>query len=470
MVQLSLNPDSALPLVEQIVEGIRARIDDRLLRPGMRLPPIRSFAEQHQVSRFTVVEAYDRLVAQGYVRSRRGSGFYVEARRVAENPLPAPGSYVRAMDAAGMLHSYLSDDPSRLWVGVGWLPPEWLDVEGIRRHLRALSRREDVKLTAYGSPQGYTPLREQISLKLAEVGVQAAPAQIILGQGATQGFDIVTRYFLKPGDCVLVDDPGYWNLFANLRLYGLNLVGVPWTPQGPDIAALENLLQVHQPKMFITQSVLQNPTSHNLSPATAFRILQLAEKHNFWIVEDDIYCDLHPGGATRMATLDQLKRVIYVGSFSKTLSSNLRVGFVACEPSLAADLTDVKMVSCVSSSEFAEQLVHAMLAEGHYRKYIERVRGRLAECTDRALRMLERCNFEVLNEPVGGLFVWARAPGMQDAARLASQAAEEGIMLAPGHIFRPQTEPSPWLRFNVAYTQDPRLETFLKKSLDKVGA
>lgn len=467
MLQLSLNAESPLPLVDQIVSGIRTHIDDRLLRAGMRLPPIRGFAEQHAVSRFTVVEAYDRLVALGYVTSRRGSGFYVAGRK----PLPAAetqsGELERAFDNAGVMYQSLEDAPARLKAGVGWLPPEWMDEEGVRRNLRALSRRPDVHATTYGTALGYRPLREQLQVKLAEFGIGVQPDQIILTHGATQALDIVIRTLIQPGDCVLVDDPGYWNLFANLRLYGANLVGVPRNDNGPDPDALEALLQEHRPKAFFTHSVLHNPTSGNLTPAAAFRVLQLAEKHDFLIVEDDAYGDFHPGPATRLAQLDQLNRVVYVGSFAKTLSADLRVGFLACRPELRARFSDVKIVSCVSTSEFAERLVYLMLTEGHYRKLVERLQGRLADAASRTLRMLERSGLKPHGEPKGGMFVWAEVPGIGDAACLAGDAAESGIMLSPGSIFRPQQQPSPFLRFNVAYALDKRLERYLGEALPR---
>ncbi|MBW7902038.1 MAG: PLP-dependent aminotransferase family protein [Rhodocyclaceae bacterium] len=469
MLQLSLNPESAMPLVDQIVGGIRTHIDDRLLRTGMRLPPIRGFAERHAVSRFTVVEAYDRLVALGYVTSRRGSGFYVAGRK----PVPAaeapPGEIERAFDNAGVMYQSLEDAPERLKAGVGWLPPEWMDEEGVRRNLRALARRPDVHATTYGTALGYRPLREQLQVKLADFGIGAQPDQIILTHGATQALDIVIRTLVQPGDCVLVDDPGYWNLFANLRLYGANLVGVPRNDHGPDPDALEAILAEHRPKIFFTHSVLHNPTSGNLTPATAFRVLQLAEKYDLLIVEDDAYSDFHPGPATRLAQLDQLQRVVYVGSFAKTLSADLRVGFLACRPELRARFADVKIVSCVSTSEFAERLVYLMLTEGHYRRLIERVQGRLADATSRTLRMLERSGLKPHGEPKGGMFVWAEAPGIGDAACLAGDAAARGIMLAPGGIFRPQQQSSPCLRFNVAYALDRRLERYLGEALPRLA-
>lgn len=470
MLQLSLNSESPMPLVDQIVHGVRTHIDDRILRTGMRLPPIRSFAERHDISRFTVVEAYDRLVALGYVTSRRGSGFYVAGRQRTPDSNAQSGELERAFDNAGVMYQSLEDAPERLKAGVGWLPPEWMDEEGVRRNIRTLSRRPDVHATTYGTALGYRPLREQLCIKLADFGIAAAPDQIVLTHGATQALDIVTRTLIKPGDCVFVDDPGYWNLFANLRLYGANLVGVPRGDDGPDAEALEALLAEHQPKAFYTHSVLHNPTSGNLSPASAFRVLQLAEKHDFLIVEDDAYGDFHPGPATRLAQLDQLNRVVYVGSFSKTLSADLRVGFLACNADLRARFSDVKIVSCVSTSEFAERMVYLMLTEGHYRKLIERVQGRLADATARTLRMLERSGLKPHGEPKGGMFVWAEVPGIGDAARLASDAAAQGIMLAPGAIFRPQQQPSPFLRFNAPYALDRRLERYLGEALPRIVA
>ena len=458
-MQISLNSDSSLPLVDQIVNGIRCLIDDRVQRPGMRLPPIRRFADTHEFSRFTVVEAYDRLVALGYLQSRvapRQSAPLVERRS---------GEIERAFDNAGVMHQSLDEDAGLLKVGVGWLPPEWLDEEGVQRNIRALTRRADTKVVGYGPAQGYRPLREQIQIKLDELSIAAAPSQIVLTTGASQALDLIARYLLKAGDCIFVDDPGYWNLFANLRLYGVTLIGVTRTPDGPDVDALEALLAEHRPKVFFTQSVLYNPTSSNITAAVAFRLLQLAERHDFLIVEDDISADFHPGPTTRLAQLDQTWRVIYVGSFSKTLSANLRVGFLAASPDLAAALTEVKIVSCLSTSEFSERLVYLMLTEGHYRKFIERTRNRLAEATASTVKLLEKSGMKIYAEPKGGMFLWAAMPGMVDSARLASQAAEHSILLVPGNIFRPQMQPSPWMRFNVAYALDAKRERFLGETL-----
>jgi DNA-binding transcriptional MocR family regulator len=467
MLGISIDPDSPLSLAEQIVAGIRRRIDDRVLRAGMRLPPIRGMAEGLSVSRFTVVEAYDRLVASGVVASRRGSGFYVSAPALAARGA-APSSaepalervIERAFDNAGVMRDALADDSTRLKVGAGWLPLGWLDEDGLRRRLRAVAARGDLRLGSYGAPQGYLPLRQQLQVRLDRMGIAADPQQILLTSGATQALDIVARTLLRPGDCAFVDDPGYWNLFAALRLLGVRLVGVPRNADGPDVGALEALLAEHQPKVFITHSVLHNPSSSNLSPPVAHRVLQLATRHRVLIVEDDAYADYHPGHAARLAALDGLDNVIYVGSFSKTVSPNLRVGFLAARPDLLRTFTDVKLFTVVGCSELAERLIHEMLIEGHYRKFIDRLRGRLGAAMEAGVRQLERAGFSLYTEPKGGMFIWAALAG-GDPTEIARRAAAQGIVLAPGNLFRPQLQATPYLRFNAAYMADPRFERLL---------
>jgi DNA-binding transcriptional MocR family regulator len=464
MLELALDNEADLPLVEQIVGGVRTRIEDRLLRPGMRLPPIRQLAESHGVSRFTVVEAYDRLVALGYLQSRRGSGFYVAPRNVPAGA-EAAAPLDRAVDVVWLLRQGFEEQGAKLKAGSGWLPTSWMDEEGVLRNLRALTKRPDLRPTCYGTPQGYLPLRRQLQLRLADLGIGAGVEQIVLTHGATQALDLTARYLVRPGDTVFVDDPGYWSLFGNLRLLGAQLVGVPHTADGPDPAAMEALLQEHRPKVFFTHSVLHNPTASSLAPATAHQVLKLADRYDFLIVEDDTYADFQPDPSARLATLDQLQRVIYVGSFSKTLSGNLRVGFFACQRDLASALADIKLLSSLTTSELSERLVYRMLTEGHYRKYIERLHARMAAATAVTLRMLERQGLKLHAEPKGGMFAWASVPGIDDAAPLASRAAQAGIMLAPGGVFRPQMQPSPHLRFNVAHSTDPLLERFLADAL-----
>jgi DNA-binding transcriptional MocR family regulator len=253
-------------------------------------------------------------------------------------------------------------------------------------------------------------------------------------------------------------------MFGNLRLQGVQMLAVPRNPDGPDIAILEKLAAAHRPKVYLTQSVMQNPTGTDMSPHVAFKVLQAAERHNFVVVEDDIFSDMQVKPTPRLATLDQLSRVIYVRSFSKTLSGSLRVGFIACRPEVANDLAEIKMLTSITTSQFTERLVYLMLADGHYRKYLSRLHGRLCEARLNTVRAFERIGLKLFAEPADGMFVWARFPHIDDSMALAEAAAQhDGIMLAPGAIFRPHLERSPWMRFNVAVCGDARVQGWLER-------
>jgi DNA-binding transcriptional MocR family regulator len=467
MLSLTISHNSGQPLADQIVAGIKRQIDERQLRPGTKLPSIRTFADVNHVSRFTVVEAYDRLVAMGYLQSRRGAGFYIAgAPASSEGPQPAASdTHKRNEELVWLIRRLLEADENTLLAGGPWLPNSWLDETGIRQSLNVLARKNGAYLLEYGHPFGYLPLREHLALMLAGLGITAHPGQILLTQGTSQALELVIRYFLKPGDAALVDDPGYYNMFGNLRLQGVEMLAVPRNRDGPDIAVLEKLAAAHQPKLYFTQSVMQNPTGTDMSPHVAFKVLQVAERHNFMVVEDDIFCDLQVKVTPRLATLDQLSRVIYARSFSKTLSGSLRVGFVACAQGIAEELADIKMLTSITTSQFTERLVYLMLVDGHYRKFLARLHERLGEARLNVVRAFERLGMELFVEPADGMFVWARFPHVEDALALAEASQREGIMLAPGAVFRPHLERSPWMRFNVTTCEDPRVQRWLQRQV-----
>jgi DNA-binding transcriptional MocR family regulator len=465
MLSLTVSQTSNQPLADQIVAGIKRQIDDRHLRPGTKLPSIRNFAENYNVSRFTVVEAYDRLVAMGYLHSRRGAGFYSAAAPApagATHPAPSD-NHKRNEELVWLIRRLLEANENTTLAGGPWLPNSWLDEAGIRQSLNVLARKNGTYLLEYGHPFGYLPLREHLGLMLAGLGITAHPGQIMLTQGTSQALELIIRYLLKPGDAALVDDPGYYNMFGNLRLHGVEMLAVPRNPDGPDVTILETLAAAHRPKVYFTQSVMQNPTGTDMSPHVAFKVLQAAERHNFTVVEDDIFCDLQVKPTHRLATLDQFNRVIYARSFSKTLSGSLRVGFVACTEGIANELADIKMLTSITTSQFTERLIYLMLVDGHYRKYLSRLHERLGEARLNVVRAFERIGLEFFVEPADGMFVWARLPHIDDSLALAEASQRDGIMLAPGAIFRPHLERSPWMRFNVAVCEDTRVQRWLER-------
>jgi DNA-binding transcriptional MocR family regulator len=356
--------------------------------------------------------------------------------------------------------------PHQFSPGSGVLPPDWLDGPAIANALRALSRQNSNSLLGYGTPAGFLPLRQQLQLKLAGLEIDAAPEQLVTTAGVTQALNLVAQEFCQPGDTVFVDDPSWFLMFGSFAAMGLKVIGITRRADGPDVVQLAALAALHKPRLFIVNSVLHNPSSTSLSAAKAFQVLRLAEEHGFTIVEDDIYCDLHPGGAqqpTRLAALDQLQRVVYLGGFSKSMAANLRVGFIATSHELAQRLADRKMLATLTSSDLNERVVYKILSEGHYRKHLDRLRARLDALRPKALRQIEAAGMRVQLAPAAGMFAWVDTG--RDTSVLAARALDQGLLLAPGSLFSPNQLPSTHMRLNVAALQEPAVWRFFEREL-----
>lgn len=454
-------------LAEQLAERYAERIVQRLLAPGARLPSVRECAARHGVSPSTVVGAYDLLQARGLVQARPQRGFFVRegaasppaALRSAAPPRPLP------LNATALIRGMFQAQGERPAPGLGMLPEDWLDAGVLQRALRRASTRPASWLR-YGDPAGEPALRAALVRRLADLGVPADAGQVVTTAGATQALDIVSRTLLAPGDAVLVDEPGWAVEYARLARLGMKLLPVPRgrTPDGgPDLAVLEALLREHRPRLYVTVSVLHNPTGVSLSPAAAHQVLRLAEAHDLLIVEDDSYGWLAPPHATRMAQLDGLRRTIYVSGFSKILAPQWRVGFLAAPAALVERLVDTKLLAALTSPGPLEQAVALCLEQGLLRRHAERVVQRLDAARSRTVQLAQAAGFAFVTPPQG-LFGWLDAGA--DTEVLARQLLDEGWLTAPGTLFHATPRPTALMRVNFATAQDARFWSRLRALAD----
>ena len=451
--------------VAMVMASIRQRISSRSLTPGARLPSVRSMAATLKVSTSTVVEAYERLVAEGAIRSRPGSGFYV-ASQAAPFTLSETGPRRdRAVDPFWVSRQSLETGDDGLKPGCGWLPPSWLPEEGMRKAMRTLSRAEGPALLAYASPLGVPTLRSLIARRAAERGVEVSPDQVILTESGIQAIDLLCRLLLEPGDTVLVDDPCYFNFHALLRAHRARIVGVPYTPSGPDIALFAKTVEEHRPRLYITNSAIHNPTGATLSPVSAHKILKLADQFDFSIVEDEIFADFEHRPAPRLAAFDGLDRVIQIGSFSKTLSASARCGYIAARPEWIDGLTDLKIATSFGGGRLAAELVLNVLSDGGYRKHMEMMRTRLSRTMHMVAAKLRNMGIEPWLDPEAGMFLWCLLPDGLDAADVARAALEKDVVLAPGNAFSLSQTAGGFMRFNVSQMLDPQVFAVLGEAL-----
>jgi DNA-binding transcriptional MocR family regulator len=454
--------------VEQIMALVRERIQRRVLNPGARLTSVRAMAEATGYSKSTVVEAYDRLVAERVIRSRAGSGFYVAAP-LAPLSLARVGPRLdREIDPLWVLRQSLTLGTASLMPGSGWFPDDWMPEALLRKGLRSVARGRKTSVTGYAPPLGTEPLRRLLARRLEDQGIQAAPDQVLLTDSATHAIDLVCRFLIEPGDVVLVDDPSYFNFHTLLRAHRARIVGVPYTPTGPDITAFGEALAEHRPRLYLMNSAIHNPTGATLSAATAHRIMKLAEAHDLIVIEDDIYADFESESTPRLAAFDGLARVIRVGSFSKTVSSSIRCGHIIAKPEWIAGLSDLRMATGISGSSLAAKLLHQTLADRGFHRHMDQVRDRLQEQMYRTIKRLKGIGVTPWIEPTAGLFLWCRLPDAIDATEVARRALSDDVLFAPGNLFSVSQSAGNFMRFNVARMQDPKIFRVLQSVFGEI--
>ncbi|MGZ5181613.1 MAG: aminotransferase-like domain-containing protein, partial [Ramlibacter sp.] len=428
-------------LTEQLSSRFAQRIRDRLLAPGARLPSVRQCAQQQGVSPSTVVAAYDQLLAQGLVEARKNRGFFVRepAPRdapAASIPLQAAEAWAtatgfttarahKAIDATALIRGMFHKVSAKPQPGMGVFPPEWLESTFMPAAVRKVTgtRALNEFSLQYGEPMGDSGLRRALSKKLATLNVHAGPENIITTVGATHALDIVSRTLLRPGDPVMVEEPGWAVEFARLTALGMRLLPVPRRADGPDLEVMARYCEVHRPKLYVSVSVLHNPTGYSLTPGSAHRMLQLANRHDFLIVEDDTYSHIAPEHATRLCALDGLQRTIHVSGFAKILAPNWRVGFLAAHPNLIERLLDTKLLATLTTPALLERALALCMEQGQLRRHAERIRTRLDAARSRSVKLALAAGCRFAAEPAG-LFGWVDTGVDTDA--LAQRMLDEG--------------------------------------------
>jgi DNA-binding transcriptional MocR family regulator len=452
-----------------LVERLTAQLTEEILRSqpavGSRLMSIRKAAERYGVSKNTVIEVYDRLVASGYAASRQGSGFEVRMPPEA-NRRGRPKHVAEAVDIASLLSAQLEEN-FEIRVGDGRPPPAWAEESEIKRHLGMFGRSDMSGTDSYGSARGFPALRSEIARRLGAQHLRASEEKILLTFGANHALDLIIRAFLSPGDVVLVDEPGYYPLFAKLKLARVRVLGVRRNPDGPDVDDFVAKAAAERPRMFFTQSIGHNPTGSSISLPVAHALLNAAAVHNVTIVEDDPFTDLAPSVPSRLVTLDQLNRVMSVGTFSKTLSASLRAGYVVGNLEQINALTELKMLTTVNSSGHIERLIHRLLVEGHYDRHLKRLAQRIDGAALQVTQRLGELGCRVFTGNGGGYYLYLLLPGHMDDIEFARRGAKESIFIAPGSVFCLErgNAAASGIRLNVARANDERFYSFLARNL-----
>lgn len=470
-ITVRLDPAAERPLYRQLYDAVRAAILDGRLAPGSQLPATRALAVQLSLSRFTVMNAFAQLLAEGFIEGRAGAGSFVS------QDLPAASKDTNGHDgevqaaarpprlsqrgqalAAALLPSPLEEGRPRAFrpgtPALDQFPAAtWARIAG------RLYRRPPQELLTYGASAGYQPLRAAIAAYLrAARAIVCDPEQVIIVAGTQQALDLVGRVLLDPGDAAWIEDPGYPGARAALQGAGAVLTPVPVDAEGLAVAQGEQL-QPDARLAYVTPSY-QYPLGVTMSLARRLALLEWAGTHGAWILEDDYDSEFryvgHPLAA--LAGLDALGHVIYMGTFSKVLFPALRLGYLVVPAAVVDAFVRARALTGRHAPTLEQAVLADFMAEGHFAHHLRTMRLLYQERQAAVIAVMQAelgGRLEVSPSPAGMHLVGWLDPTVDDRTA-AERAGQVGVEVRPLSIHALQTPQRP--AFLLGYTAWTELE------------
>jgi 2-aminoadipate transaminase len=456
-MQLQLDRHDRRPLYLQLVEQIQDLIRSGALPSGSRLPPIRQLANELGLTRLTVHNAYAELQADGWIESFVGRGSFVaEQPRVASKTLSALASDPVPTLQSGSLSEVmrLAHQPGIISFAQAAAAPETFPMRDFGRVTQQVLLDAGATLFDYGVTQGELELRKQIARYLLDRGMRVAPADVVIVSGAQQGIDLVLRSLLKANDAMLVEQPTYLGMVERMQLQGVKLVGVPIDEHGMRLDAFETAIALHQPRLLYTIPTFHNPTGISMSAERKAAVLEIAQRHNLLILEDDIYGLLcyNDSSPLPLKAHDTAGLVIYLSSFSKVLMPGLRLGMLAAAPHWVERLIAAKRLADLHSPQLLQHALAEYLARGHFAAHLRKVKELYAQRRDAMATSLQRHFPAEVSwiKPEGGLCFWIKLPAPLRSGDLYLKAIERGVAFTPGRAFFPQQSTQSYMRLSFA--------------------
>lgn len=343
----------------------------------------------------------------------------------------------------------------------GGLPaPESFPVEAIKKICNDILTEEPVTALQYGISEGYAPLLEEIKKRLeAKFNIDMKKNEMIIVSGSQQGADLLTKVLINEGDGVVCEEPSFIGCLNTFRTYNAKLYGVPTNEDGMDIDILEKTLSENKNiKMIYTIPTFQNPSGNTASLDTRKKMLELAEKYNVIIMEDNPYGELRFTGeeVPTIKSLDKGGHVVYIGSFSKVFSPGLRLAYMVFDKGLAEKIVVGKQATDVHTNVFSQMIAARYLKEYDIDESIAKSRDIYKHRCELMLSCMDKCFPKTVTytRPEGGIFIWVTCPEGTDTLALMQEAVERKVAFVPGNTFMTDIE-KPCNSFRLNYSTMP---------------
>ncbi|HEY3364413.1 MAG TPA: PLP-dependent aminotransferase family protein [Symbiobacteriaceae bacterium] len=460
-----LDRTSSTPLYQQLRDQIRRRVHSGSLPAGTRLPPERTLANTLGVNRTTVVNAYRELAAEGLVEGRVGHGTVV-----MPPPTPPPEGPVRPMHWATGSEA---EDPvmadinaiARRAGSISFAHGEMssdLYPSDLLGNLFSRALAEHRAPLGYGPVAGHLPLRESIAARMG-----LTPGEILIMGGSQLALYLISRVLVQPGDTVVVEVPSYINTLGIFSGAGVRVVPAPVDRDGLQVDGLSEIFLRYRPKLLFTVPTFHNPLGVTMTLERRRQLLQLAARHQVGIVEDDPYGELRFAGepVPSLKALDPGGYVLYVSSFSKSVTPGLRVAWLAAPPAVVERIAASRGTLDFRAALLNQWVMDAFLRDGLMEARLNQLRPVLLRRRDVLVHAL-RQHMPVgvtWHVPQGGYHIWCTLPRSLRARRLLSEAARDGVAFIPGDYYGPGDDARRGLRLNFTYPREPEIAEGVKR-------
>ena len=456
---------------EALAGELREAIEKGIYRPGDRLPGVRRLAAAHGVSVSTAIAAVRGLEDAGLVEARPRSGFFVRSHVDRWLDVPAvsrPEIRPTAVSGQDLVLRLVqaTNDPAIVQLGAAVPDPAFLPTRAIERAMARATRQHRWRAATYEFPPGAPELRAQIARRLAQRGCQDGPDEIVITSGAQEALTLALRAVCVPGDVVAVESPTFYGLLQVIESLGLKALEIPTDPEkGIEISALQLAIDRWPVAACITVPSFSNPLGSCMPDDRRRALVELLGRHDIPLVEDDVYGELGFAGSPPRSLRAWAGRgeVIHCGSFSKTLSPGLRIGWIAAGKHLFERVEYLKYVESLAAPTLPQLAVADYLAHGGYDRYLSGVRRDYARAVARMQEAVARLfpPETRVSRPTGGFVLWLELPDYVDTLALANRALAAGISIAPGPAFSATGRYRNCLRLSCATEWDERLERAL---------
>jgi GntR family transcriptional regulator/MocR family aminotransferase len=463
--------DEHSPLYLQLESEIIQLICRGILKPGQALPSSRELAQSLQLNRKTVVATYEELSSQGWVEIRDRSGVYISShlpdtsvRSISQtrkkwigSRQPAYSMIKRPFNGATRAdEGNTAKAPAVLYtIDDGFPDPRIAPIEQLVREYRRLAKsRFTNRFLMYGPEQGSYRLRVELANFLNRTrGMQVSEEEILITKGTQMGIYLTAQLLIRPGDSVFVPEPGYMDANQTFKLAGANLVFIPVDKEGMDVDRIERLCKKKAPRLIYIIPHHHRPTTVTLSAERRMRLLNLARKYGFALLEDDYDFDYHftSNPLLPLASIDTGGHIIYVGSFCKSIAPGIRIGFMVAPQVVIGEAAAIRRLIDRQGEQLLEEATAELLNAGDISRHIKKSHKVYQERLDNTCRLLRGQLGEYLTfeRPNGGLAIWAAYRKKINAGAVALNAGKLGLKMSDGnnYFFQPNSSrPNDFIR------------------------